>query len=316
MAEQPTLKPNGSQPVPPKAATGYRNEDAWTTWPGYARAAKLLNVSMKRLRAMVDFGEIQCYRAEDGTVRFRPNVIEDYIKDRDGVPDDEEEKNSDQYAARQGIPAEAIRATGDLLRASQAQNLELHRLVLQGFKAATEAQDVTIQRLLGRQEQYEAIITQLLKAREEYFDAQLEREVMRNQHAAAQRRRDELFEVSKGWAGDIIEGLKLRYGIDTESGKKVHAAINLLKALTPEQIEVGAMMGFFSEQQIELIEQIIGRKIPRPKKDEPSQNTASAGAADSSSSAPATPSTETPPAEAGENVGAEPTQPETEQSHA
>lgn len=310
------------------SSKSYRNEEAWTTWPGFPRAAKTLGVSMKRLREMVTFGEIESFKAEDGTIRFRPQWLEEYIKDRDGIPDDEDERSSDQQASRHGIPAEAIRATGDLLRASQLQNLELHRLVLQGFKAATEAQDVTIQRLLMRQEQYEAIITDLLKAREQYFDAQLEREVMRNQHVAAQKRRDELFEVSKGWAGELIEGLKQKYGLTSEAGAKVRAAIELLKALSPDQVEVGAMMGFFTEEQIQLIEQILGRPIPRPKKDEPKPNTASAGAADSSSSAPpasggagdsqssAPPETETQPAPAGETAGT-PAQPnETESSNA
>ncbi|MFA5053729.1 MAG: hypothetical protein WC565_06710 [Parcubacteria group bacterium] len=309
MAEPTTTadkKANGS----PKG--DYPNADAWTTWPGMSRAAKTLGVSMKRLRDMVTFGEIQAHHGSDGTIRFRPVWLDEYIADRDAIPDDEEDtpRKSDKAASREGIPADAIRATAELLRSSQSQNLELHRLVLQGFKAATEAQDTTIQRLLKRQEQYESIITDLLKAREQYFDAQLEREVMRNQHVAAQRRRDELFEVSKGWAGEIIQGLKHKYGLDEESGAKVNAAIELLKALTPEQIEVGAMMGFFSAEQIDLIEKIIGRKIPRPKAESstpppgPSENTESAGAAESSSAAPA--DATTPPAQAGENAGESP----------
>jgi 3-methyladenine DNA glycosylase AlkC len=300
-------KSNGS----PKG--DYPNSEAWTTWPGMSRAAKTLGVSMKRLRDMVTFGEIQAHHGSDGTIRFRPVWLDEYIEDRDGIPDDEvdvDPKKSDKAASREGIPADAIRATAELLRSSQSQNLELHRLVLQGFKAATEAQDVTIQRLLERQSQYESIITDLLKAREMYFDAQLEREVMRNQHVAAQKRRDELFEVTKGWAGEIIQGLKHKYGLDEESSEKVRAAIELLKALTPEQIEVGAMMGFFSAEQIDLIEKIIGRKIPRPSgqgndaSQASSKNTESAGAADSSSAAPANP--ETPPAQAGKDAGATP----------
>ena len=287
----------------------YRNEDAWTTWPSMSRAAKLLQVSAKRLKEMVQFGEIPSFKGSDGTVRFRPEWISEYLADKADTPEDEDSKGSDRDASRQGIPAEAIRATGELLRASQQQNLELHKLVLQGFKAATEAQDVTIQRLLARQEQYEVIITDLLRARESYFDAQLEREVMRTQHVAAQKRRDELFEVSKGWAGEIIEGLKHRYGLDTESKTKVNAAIDLLKALSPEQIEVGATMGFFTEAQIVLIEQILGRKIPRPNAGQ--ENTQSAGAADSTSAAPA--NDQSPPAKAGENAGAEPANPPAEQ---
>jgi len=294
----------------------YPNEDAWTTWPGSTKACKILGVSMKALREMVAYGEIQAHHGSDGTLRFRREWLDEYITDKEEIPDDEavsDAKKSDKAASREGIPADAIRATAELLRASQSQNLELHRMLLQGFKAASEAQDVTIQRLLERQSQYESIITDLLKAREMYFDAQLEREVMRNQHVAAQKRRDELFEVSKGWAGEIIQGLKHKYGLDEESGAKVNAAIELLKALTPEQIEVGAMMGFFTSEQIDLIEKIIGRKIPRPKPDasaEPppasngKQNTESAGAAESSSAAPADP--QNPPAQAGENAGAAP----------
>lgn len=294
----------------------YPNEDAWTTWPGSTKACKILGVSMKALREMVAYGEIQAHHGSDGTLRFRREWLDEFIADKDEIPDDDlvsDAKKSDKAASREGIPADAIRATAELLRASQSQNLELHRMLLQGFKAASEAQDVTIQRLLERQSQYESIITDLLKAREMYFDAQLEREVMRNQHVAAQKRRDELFEVSKGWAGEIIQGLKHKYGLDEESGAKVQAAIELLKALSPEQIEVGATMGFFSIAQIELIEKILGRKIPRPTAEAsappppspgPAQNTESAGAAESSSAAPADP--QNPPAQAGENAGAAP----------
>jgi hypothetical protein len=290
-------KANGN----PKA--DYPNADAWTTWPGMSRAAKTLGVSLKRLRDMVTFGEIQAHHGSDGTIRFRPVWLEEYIEDRDGIPEDEDDapspKKSDKAASREGIPADAIRATAELLRSSQSQNLELHRLVLQGFKAATEAQDVTIQRLLERQAQYESIITDLLKAREMYFDAQLEREVMRNQHVSAQKRRDELFEVSKGWAGEIIQGLKHKYGLDEESGAKVNAAIELLKALSPEQIEVGAMMGFFTGEQIELIEKIIGRKIPRPN-------------AETTSSSSTPPTSSPSAAAAAENAGTPPAPNESE----
>jgi len=287
---------------------GYPNEEAWSTWPGVARAAKILVVSLKQMRDMVTFGEIQCHHAKDGTVRFHPGWLEEYIADRDEIPEDEPDGKSDKAASRAGIPADAIRATAELLRSSQSQNLDLHRLVLQGFKAASEAQDTTIQRLLERQGQYENIITDLLKAREMYFDAQLEREVMRNQHAAAQRRRDELFEVSKGWAGEIVQGLKHRYGLDEASGAKVNAAIELLKMLTPEQIEVGAMMGFFSAEQIAHIETIIGRKIPRPAPQGSQPNgkagpkeDAPAGAAEPPPAAPAeATANETQPAQAGE----------------
>lgn len=289
----------------------YPNEDAWTTWPGATKACKILGVSMKALREMVAYGEIQAHHGSDGTIRFRRDWLDEYLADKDEIPDDEitvDAKKSDKAASREGIPADAIRATAELLRASQSQNLELHRMLLQGFKAASEAQDVTIQRLLERQSQYESIITDLLKAREMYFDAQLEREVMRNQYAAASKRRDELFEVSKGWAGEIIQGLKHKYGLDEESGQKVQAAIELLKALTPEQIEVGATMGFFSIAQIELIEKILGRKIPRPTAESsapPPPNTESAGAADSSSTAPAN-ATENSPAQAGKETGTSP----------
>ncbi len=267
----------------------YPNDEAWTTWPGSTKTCKILGVSMKALREMVDHGEIQAHHANDGTLRFKHEWLDEFLRDRDEIPEDEtnDTKKSDKAASREGIPADAIRATAELLRSSQNQNLELHKLVLQGFRAASEAQDVTIQRLLERNAQYEGIITELLKAREAYFDAQLEREVMRNQHAAAQKRRDELFEVSKGWAGELVQGLKFKYGLTEESGEKVKAAIKLLNELSPEQIEVGSMMGFFTATQIEHIETILGRKIQRPEPEaQQATNTEKPGAADSSSAAP------------------------------
>jgi hypothetical protein len=262
----------------------------WNNLPSSARAAKILGISLARLNALIRDGNLQAYSAPDGTRRFKPIWLEEFKRECEELPDDEEESSAaaDKKAAREGIPAEAIRATAELLKASQRQNLELHELVLKGFKAATEAQDITIQRLQGRNERYESIIEKLLQAREDYFDAQLERDMLRQQQQAASERRSQLFEMAKANAGDLFDILKKKFGVDDVTSKKLSAAVELLSGLNPQQIEVAAMMGFFTPDQMSLIEQIIGKKINANSAPKNTQNKAeAAGSSPAASAEPA-----------------------------
>lgn len=266
-------KSNGAGPAMPQ----YANDMAWTTWPGAPKAAKLLGISLRKLRQLVDDGLLQSFWAPDRTLRFKHEWLEQFRTDREEIPDDEDDSDprgavgSDRQAAREGIPAEAIRATAELLRSAQRQNLELHDLVVKGFRAATEAQDVTIKRLLEREERYERLINDVFKAREEYFDAQLEREMVRTTHQGQQQMRKDLFEQSKNWLGELIDGVKHRYGLDEGARSKMQAAVDLMGTLHPQQIEMAIMAGFFNDEQISKLEVILGKKVARPGQEEPAQ---------------------------------------------
>jgi hypothetical protein len=233
----------------------------WPNLPGSTKACRTLGISLRKLNSLIADGDIKSWKAPDGTRRFKQAWLEDFAKDRDEIPEDDDDIVDDKKASREGIPAEAIRATAELLKASQRQNLELHELVLKGFKAATEAQDKTIERLQARNNRYEDIIDQLFKSREDYFDAQLEREMVRESHKSASERRAQLFEISKGYAGDLLEILKKKFGVDDATNAKLSAAVELLSGLNPKQIEVAAMMGFFTPAQVALIEKILGHKV-------------------------------------------------------
>ncbi len=250
----------------PKRTNGSSDEDVdlrsvWPNLPGSTKACRSLGISLRKLNQLIADGDIRSWKAPDGTRRFKTKWLEDFAKDRDEIPEDDDDIIDDKQASRQGIPAEAIRATAELLKASQKQNLELHELVLKGFKAATEAQDKTIERLQARNNRYEDIIDQLFKSREEYFDAQLDRELVRDAHKAAAERRSQVFEIAKSYSGDLLEILKKRFGVDDATSAKLSAAVELLSGLNPKQIEVAAMMGFFSPEQVALIEKILGHKV-------------------------------------------------------
>jgi hypothetical protein len=261
MAAEPTAtkgngKSNGSTTVEDAELISH-----WNNLPSSTKAARILGVSLPKLNSLVKDGSLRAHTAPDGTKRFKMAWLEEFRAECEDLPEDDDDSIADKKAAREGIPAEAIRATAELLKASQRQNLELHELVLKGFKAATEAQDITIQRLQGRNERYETIIEKLLQAREDYYDSQMERDMVREQQRAASERRSQLFEIAKANAGDLFDIVKKKLGVDDATSAKLSAAVELLSGLAPEQIEVAAAMGFFSPGQIELIEKILGRKI-------------------------------------------------------
>ncbi len=275
MAEEQT-KPNG------------KLNGEWTNWPMATGACKKLGISLAQLQALVRDGIVQSFRAPNNTLRFKPEWLEEYVTDLQEIPIGDEEELKDRQAARSGIPSDAIRATADLLKAAQSQNLELHKLVIQGFKASHDAQDKTIERLLSRLDKTEGVINQLYEAREAYFDAQLERQIVLEQHKAAGERRTQMWTLTTQYLGDLVQGAKKKWGLDDASTEKLGAAAQLLQTMTAEQIEVAAMMGFFNDEQCDLIEKIIGRKVQRPAKKSP-ENTATpnaeAGASTASASA-------------------------------
>lgn len=255
-----------AEPTPAKPSNGASDSDAdlkslWPNLPGSTKACRTLGISLRRLNQLIADGDIKSWKAPDGTRRFKTKWLEEFVKDREDIPEDDDDIINDKEASRQGIPAEAIRATAELLKASQKQNLELHELVLKGFKAATEAQDKTIERLQARNNRYEDIIDQLFKSREDYFDAQLDREMVRDAHKSAAERRAQVFEIAKTYSGDLLEILKKKFGVDETTSAKLSAAVELLSGLNPKQIEVAAMMGFFTPAQVALIEKILGHKV-------------------------------------------------------
>ncbi|MFA5634626.1 MAG: hypothetical protein WC977_01860 [Anaerovoracaceae bacterium] len=278
----------------------------WPNLPGSTKACRTLGISLRKLNQLIADGDIKSWKAPDGTRRFKVAWLEDFAKDREDIPDDDDDIIDDKQASRQGIPAEAIRATAELLKASQKQNLELHELVLKGFKAATEAQDKTIERLQSRNNRYEDIIDQLFKSREEYFDSQLEREMVRESHKSAAERRAQVFEIAKGYSGDLLDILKKKFGVDDATNAKLAAAVELLSGLNPKQIEVAAMMGFFTPAQVALIEKILGHAVQAAPTAETASKEQPAGEGSAPSPAGDTSTTDPPAPVAGDTKGNDP----------
>ena len=289
-------KSNGKSATPPAG---------WESWLGSAAVAKRLNISLRTLQGLVEAGHLGYYDAPDGTKRYSQQSIGDFEKDQDLLfaEDALESADKDAKASREGIPAEGIRATAELLKVAQKQNLELHRLVIEGFQAASEAQQKTIAQLQGRNDHFEQIFMELMKQREEMFDARLERETTRENFRAVQQRRTELFEQSKQWASQLIDAWKQRIVAGTAAGAttpgapssavppdKMSAVMKLLGSIDPGQLEFLAMMGVFNADQLACLETILGRKVGNqaaPKETSPGADanpaaTAAPGTADAS----------------------------------
>ncbi len=265
--ETPRTKPNGKSATPPAG---------WESWLGSAAVAKRLNISLRTLQGLVEAGHLGYYDAPDGTKRYSQQSLSDFEKDQDLLfaEDALDGGDKDAKASREGIPAEAIRATAELLKSAHKQNLELHRLVIEGFQAASEAQQKTIQQLQNRNDHFETIFMELMRQREEMFDQRLERETTRENFRAVQQRRTELFEQSKLWGSQLIDAWKQRIMSGTAAttggstapaagvpADKMAAVMKLLGSIDPQQLEFLAMMGVFNGEQLECLEKILGRKV-------------------------------------------------------
>lgn len=263
-AQPQRTKPNGKQSAPL----------GWESWFGSPAAAKSLGVSLRTLQQLVENGHLAALDAPDGTKRFSQQSLEEFQRDRellfgdDGISDD-----ADLKASREGIPADAIRATAELLKSAHRQNLELHSLVITGFKAASDAQQKTIAQLQDRNDHFEQVFQNLLRQREELFDYSLERENARKRMDGVEERRREILQQSKVWGTQIIDTWKQRFlsNAVTKDGKsvpaeKLQAVMSLLESIDPKQLELLAMLELFSKEQIEALEQILGRKVGEPPK--------------------------------------------------
>jgi DNA-binding transcriptional MerR regulator len=272
--ETPRTKPNGRSAIPPAG---------WESWLGSAAVAKRLNISLRTLQFLVEAGHLGSYDAPDGTRRYSQQSLSDFETNQELLfaEDSLDSGDKDAKASREGIPAEAIRATADLLKSAHKQNLELHKLVIEGFQAASEAQQKTIEQLQQRNDHFEHVFMELMHQREEMFDQSLERETTRRNFEAVQQRRTELFEQSKTWGTQLIEIWKQKtFGANETSGRdtdvpaeKMAAVMTLLKSIEPAQLEFLAMMGVFNSEQLDCLEKILGKKMPSSKKTSPGAET-------------------------------------------
>lgn len=241
----------------------------WESWLGSPAAAKMLGISLKALQRLIENGHLAAFNAPDGTKRFSQKSLEEYQRDQellfgtDGVDEDEDRK-----ASREGIPADAIRATAELLKSAHRQNLELHSLVVSGFKAATEAMQKTIGQLQDRNDHFEKVFETLLQQREELFDQALERENARKLFDSTEERRKAILEQTKVWGSEIINTWKQRalqtaasQGGKSIAADKLQVLMGFLQSIDPKQLELLAMMGVFTKEQLDALEQILGRKV-------------------------------------------------------
>jgi hypothetical protein len=255
-------KPNGKPPPPL----------GWECWLGSAAAAKTLGVSLRTLQTLIEHGHLMSLDAPDGTRRFSQQALEEFERERDLLfGEDTLDEGEDKKASREGIPADAIRATAELLKSAHKQNLELHALVVTGFKAASDAQQKTIDQLQKRNDHFETMFLQFMQQREEMFDHAQEREQTRERFKAVEQRRTEILEQAKVWGTQIVDAWRTKYvaeatakGAESVPADKMAAVMKLLSSIDPSQLEMLAMMGVFNAEQLACLEQILGRKVGSP----------------------------------------------------
>lgn len=253
-------KPTNGQQVPDEAIR--------SQWPGLAAVCQRLHMPIARVQELVRDGHLRTYQAF-GTARFNPDEVEAFSSALSEVPSDEDAE--DRKAARAGMPAEGVRATGDLLRQvttalkeSHELCMQLHKLNMDSWIKANDAQDRAFTRMLDRCTKYEAVIDQYLDAREEQFSAQALRDMAKDTNQATLRRRDEMWQTTKTQFTKLADIIAKRVGFDEITVRKLTLVNDLLATMPRVQLEVLLESGFLNDSQKETIKQFLDLDKPPP----------------------------------------------------
>ena len=90
-------------------------------------------------------------------------------------------------------------------------------------------------------------------------------------------RKKKMFEIFTSRAPGVLDAVGKTLGVSAGDQVKVKAVIDLANDLDPALLETLAASGALTEAQIGHVEVIIGKKIPRPAKSEPEQETPADG---------------------------------------
>lgn len=249
--------------------------NGWQGWPTGIQAAVKLEISVRRLRVLVQTGNITCYPCPDRTNRYDPAQLEILARDLrvvskrkyeedgedsgDGLEDLEEERTG-----KQAVNDSVNKTLVEALKNANAMVLEMHKLLSTGSKSQAETQDKVIGRLLEREEAREKTICDVYAAREAYFNQQTERDIAAKSAANLENRRNEIWTITKGHLDKLVEVAFAKFGIPKEVLEKIEPAIELLQKLSPSQLAMLLGSGFLTPQQEELVKRIV-KEVPPPE---------------------------------------------------
>lgn len=246
--------------------------NGWQGWPTGIQAAVKLEISVRRLRILVQTGNLTCYQCPDRTNRYDPDQLEKMARDLrvvskrslddDGEEgselDDLEEEKTTKHAVNDSVNKTLVEA----LRNANAMVLEMHKLLTAGAKTQADTQDKVITRLLEREESREKTISEVYLAREALFNQQTERDLAVRKAANVENRRSEMWTLTKGHLDKLVDVAMAKFGIPPEVMAKLEPAILLLQKLSPTQLQMLLGSGFLTKDQEDLVRKIVAEVPP------------------------------------------------------
>lgn len=248
----------------------------WTSWNSSLKAAAMLGISHKRLSQLVATGDLQPYRAPDGTIRFSPDHLQNAATALAALPDDEPAKEPATIAAT----ADHVRATTKALENAISHAESLMKLITEPLSQIQRQQEMLVERLMGRLEALEASRDEMIKSREQYLSEEAERQVIREAFAAQEKRREEVLSMMKEFVPPLKTAVERKFGLGAAGRMK--AMSGFLESMDPDFIRglLDPTNEVLEQEQREMLITALGTEFlakvgldetgqPLPPKDDP-----------------------------------------------
>jgi len=251
----------------------------WRKWISKTRCVTRLGVNSRRFEKLCMDGELPAaLQCPDGTIRWDPHVIDAKVQELsdEGDPDTTADVTKAQADVAKAGAASMSVATNHVERMIQLLEKPTQFAMQQMRQANMDLRDEN-ETLRERLHIVEDARMALITAREELLSEATAREIAQRQAAATDERKTKMFEIFTSRAPGVLDAVGKTLGVSAGDQVKVKAVIDLANDLDPALLETLAASGAMTESQIGHVEVIIGKKIPRPAKSEPQEETPADG---------------------------------------
>lgn len=262
MAARRTSRSNGAGTVEQALADGTTppipEGVVWNAWPSSLTCASKLGISHKRFQQLILTGDLQPYRALDGTVRFCPDHIQAVANALAALPEDEPAREPATIAAT----ADHVRATTKALENAISHAEALMKLVTEPLTQVQRQQEALVERLLLRLEALESSRDDMIRSREQYLSEEAERQVIREAFTAQEERRAEMMKMVREFVPPLKRAVEWKLGGGKEATTRMKAMGDFLSSVEPAFLQ--GMLGtedFLTADQREKLCVALGKEF-------------------------------------------------------
>lgn len=206
-------------------------------------------------------GEIARYRCPDNCYRFDPEQLAQYMQERAAAPDGGEDpmRNPDVVMKAQ---EQAIR----MLAQAQTHIQQLAQLYADPIQSTLRMMQKANERLLERNESLESKLAEVADLREQMLHTMQDRELERQRHEAAEKRKTEAWKTLMGRLPQLMDQLQHTIaGSDAMSAQQISDTRDLLRSLNPELMQGLLEADLLNEDQKTLVRRILDPALARPQ---------------------------------------------------